>query len=187
MAISLAQAPIHKASVIFRSSLQCLTPCHEQCLHNAWQASNVSTSGDRPTTALSRPAASMVNCGLAHSSISGRLTNSSIGSCPRPRLGSRSLLPAWRGRCLESPGRSTRARGTHRLPLSRLTAPPLSIGTTLVLAALNRAVWPCAKRAWAIWRNRPPCTASSISSPPRVQVSISGTNGCRIGARLRSD
>jgi transposase len=36
-------------------------------------------------------------------------------------------------------------------PLSRR---PLSIGTTLVLAALNRAVWPCSKRAWAAWAQR---------------------------------
>lgn len=31
---------------------------------------------------------------------------------------------------------------------------PLSIGTTLALAALNRAVWPCSKRAWAPWAQR---------------------------------
>lgn len=31
---------------------------------------------------------------------------------------------------------------------------PLSIGTTLVLAALNRALWPCSKRAWASWAQR---------------------------------
>jgi hypothetical protein len=36
----------------------------------------------------------------------------------------------------------------HHCPTSRR---PLSIGTTLVLAALNRAVWPCSKRAWASW------------------------------------
>lgn len=28
------------------------------------------------------------------------------------------------------------------------------MGTTLVLAALNRAVWPCSKRAWAPWAQR---------------------------------
>jgi transposase len=28
---------------------------------------------------------------------------------------------------------------------------PLSIGTTLLLAAMNRAVWPCSKRSWAQW------------------------------------
>src|SRR5215475_3429769 len=39
----------------------------------------------------------------------------------------------------------------HHCPASRR---PLSIGTTLVLAALNRAVWPCAKRAWATWAQR---------------------------------
>jgi hypothetical protein len=31
---------------------------------------------------------------------------------------------------------------------------PLSIGTTLVLAAFNRAVLPCSKRAWASWARR---------------------------------
>ena len=30
----------------------------------------------------------------------------------------------------------------------------LSLGTPLVLAALNRAVWPCSKRAWATWAQR---------------------------------
>ena len=38
------------------------------------------------------------------------------------------------------------------LPPSRR---PLSMGPTLVLAAINRAVWPCAKRAWAAWAHRP--------------------------------
>ncbi len=36
----------------------------------------------------------------------------------------------------------------RHLPTSRR---PLSIGTTLLLAAMNRAVWPCSKRAWASW------------------------------------
>lgn len=31
---------------------------------------------------------------------------------------------------------------------------PLSIGTTLLLAAMNRAVWPCSKRSWAQWAER---------------------------------
>lgn len=39
----------------------------------------------------------------------------------------------------------------RHLPASRR---PLSIGTTLVLAAINRAVWPCSKRAWAVWAQR---------------------------------
>lgn len=39
----------------------------------------------------------------------------------------------------------------RHLPTSRR---PLSIGTTLVLAAINRAVWPCSKRAWAAWAQR---------------------------------
>src|SRR5262249_47420263 len=39
----------------------------------------------------------------------------------------------------------------HHCPASRR---PLSIGTTLVLAALNRAVWPCSKRAWATWAHQ---------------------------------
>ena len=39
----------------------------------------------------------------------------------------------------------------RHLPLSRR---PLSIGTTLLLAALNRAVWPCSKRGWAAWAQR---------------------------------
>jgi transposase len=39
----------------------------------------------------------------------------------------------------------------HHCPPSRRS---LSIGTTLVLAALNRAVWPCSKRAWATWAQR---------------------------------
>jgi transposase len=39
----------------------------------------------------------------------------------------------------------------HHCPTSRR---PLSIGTTLVLAALNRALWPCSKRAWASWAQR---------------------------------
>jgi hypothetical protein len=30
----------------------------------------------------------------------------------------------------------------------------LSIGTTLVLAAINRTVLPCSKRAWASWARR---------------------------------
>jgi transposase len=29
-----------------------------------------------------------------------------------------------------------------------------SIGTTLLLAAMNRAVWPCSKRSWASWAER---------------------------------
>jgi hypothetical protein len=36
----------------------------------------------------------------------------------------------------------------HHCPPSRR---PLSVGTTLVLAAIHRAVWPCSKRAWAPW------------------------------------
>ena len=40
----------------------------------------------------------------------------------------------------------------RHLPLSRR---PLSIGTTLLLAAINRAVWPCSKRGWAAWAQRP--------------------------------
>jgi len=39
----------------------------------------------------------------------------------------------------------------RHLPASRR---PLSSGTTLVLAAINRAVWPCSKRAWAVWAQR---------------------------------
>ncbi len=39
----------------------------------------------------------------------------------------------------------------RHLPLSRR---PLSIGTTLLLAAINRAVWPCSKRGWAAWAQR---------------------------------
>jgi transposase len=31
---------------------------------------------------------------------------------------------------------------------------PLSIGTTRLLAAMNRAVWPCSKRSWAQWAER---------------------------------
>ena len=31
---------------------------------------------------------------------------------------------------------------------------PLSIGTTLLLAALHRAIWPCSKRSWAQWAER---------------------------------
>lgn len=31
---------------------------------------------------------------------------------------------------------------------------PLSLGTTLLLAAINRAVWPCSKRGWAAWAQR---------------------------------
>jgi transposase len=30
----------------------------------------------------------------------------------------------------------------------------LSLGTTLLLAAINRAVWPCSKRSWAPWAER---------------------------------
>ncbi|HSX77649.1 MAG TPA: hypothetical protein VLQ80_03635 [Candidatus Saccharimonadia bacterium] len=48
----------------------------------------------------------------------------------------------------------------RHLPLSRR---PLSIGTTLWLAASNRAVWPCAKRGWAAWAPRP-------SLPPLVTI-----------------
>jgi len=40
----------------------------------------------------------------------------------------------------------------RHLPLSRR---PLSIGTTLLLAAINRAVWPCSKRGWATGAPRP--------------------------------
>jgi len=40
----------------------------------------------------------------------------------------------------------------RHLSLSRR---PLSIGTTLLLAAINRAVWPCSKRGWATWAPRP--------------------------------
>src|ERR1700751_1020266 len=43
------------------------------------------------------------------------------------------------------------ALGDGHLPVSRR---PLSIGTPLVLAAINRAVWPCSKRAWAVWAQR---------------------------------
>jgi len=39
----------------------------------------------------------------------------------------------------------------HHCPASRR---PLSMGMTLVLAALNRAVWPCSKRAWATWAHQ---------------------------------
>ena len=39
----------------------------------------------------------------------------------------------------------------RHLPSSRR---PLSIGTTLLLAAINRAVWPCSKRGWAAWAQR---------------------------------
>ena len=39
----------------------------------------------------------------------------------------------------------------HHCPASRRS---LSIGTTLVLAALHRAVWPCSKRAWATWAHQ---------------------------------
>jgi transposase len=39
----------------------------------------------------------------------------------------------------------------RHLPPSRR---PLSIGTTLLLAAINRAVWPCSKRGWADWAQR---------------------------------
>jgi hypothetical protein len=39
----------------------------------------------------------------------------------------------------------------RQLPASRR---PLSMGTTLVLAAINRAVWPCSTRAWAVWAPR---------------------------------
>src|SRR5262249_60032100 len=37
------------------------------------------------------------------------------------------------------------------LPYSRRA---LSMGTTLLLAAMNRAVWPCSKRSWASWAER---------------------------------
>lgn len=43
------------------------------------------------------------------------------------------------------------ARIARHLPTSRR---PLSMGTTLVLAAINRAVGPCSKRAWAAWAQR---------------------------------
>lgn len=39
----------------------------------------------------------------------------------------------------------------RHLPYSRR---PLSLGTTLLLAAINRAVWPCSKRSWAAWAQR---------------------------------
>ena len=39
----------------------------------------------------------------------------------------------------------------RHLPPSRR---PLSIGTTLLLAAINRAIWPCSKRGWAAWAQR---------------------------------
>ena len=39
----------------------------------------------------------------------------------------------------------------RHLPYARR---PLSIGTTLLLAAINRAVWPCSKRSWAPWAER---------------------------------
>jgi len=40
----------------------------------------------------------------------------------------------------------------HHGPASRRS---LAMGPTWVLAALQRAVWPCAKRAWAPWAQRP--------------------------------
>jgi transposase len=39
----------------------------------------------------------------------------------------------------------------RHLPYARRA---LSIGTTLLLAAMNRAVWPCSKRSWAPWAER---------------------------------
>jgi transposase len=39
----------------------------------------------------------------------------------------------------------------RHLPASRRA---LSVGTTLLLAAINRAVWPCSKRSWASWAER---------------------------------
>jgi len=39
----------------------------------------------------------------------------------------------------------------RHLPSSRR---PLSLGTTLLLAAINRAVGPCSKRGWAAWAQR---------------------------------
>lgn len=39
----------------------------------------------------------------------------------------------------------------RHLPYARR---PLSLGTTLLLAAINRAVWPCSKRSWAAWAQR---------------------------------
>ena len=39
----------------------------------------------------------------------------------------------------------------RHLPSSRRA---LSVGTTLLLAAINRAVWPCSKRSWANWAER---------------------------------
>src|SRR5262249_38065899 len=39
----------------------------------------------------------------------------------------------------------------HHCPASRRA---LALGTTLGLAALQRAVWPCAQRAWAPWAQR---------------------------------
>jgi len=39
----------------------------------------------------------------------------------------------------------------RHLPASRR---PLSLGTTLGLAAIKRAVWPCSTRAWAVWAQR---------------------------------
>ncbi|MGH8058622.1 MAG: hypothetical protein ACREOH_15500 [Candidatus Entotheonellia bacterium] len=44
------------------------------------------------------------------------------------------------------------ARIDRQLPASRR---PLSMGTTRVLAAIKRAVWPCSKRAWASGAQRP--------------------------------
>lgn len=44
------------------------------------------------------------------------------------------------------------ARRDRHLPRSRR---PRSIGTTLWLAAIHRAVWPCSKRGWATWAQRP--------------------------------
>ena len=54
---------------------------------------------------------------------------------------------------VESHGGSPRLGGAYGSspPPSRR---PLSIGTTLLLAALNRAVWPCSKRGWAAWAQR---------------------------------
>ncbi len=39
----------------------------------------------------------------------------------------------------------------RHLPASRRA---LSVGTSLLLAAINRAVWPCSKRSWASWAER---------------------------------
>ena len=54
----------------------------------------------------------------------------------------------------------------RHLPLSRR---PLSIGTTLLLAAINRAVWPCSKRGWAAWAQR--TSLGSCSGSPTTSRS----------------